>query len=147
MSQDLDIQTLHPWPARLPFDVAMGDSPESLCDRYGLQPEALDIFFLNAAFRREVAAHGQQIRDEGITFKAKARLQAEMYLEELHDIVVDKTIAPATRLDAIKSVTKWAGYEPKPVPENASSGSTGAQTRLVIQWQDGSGQIALETKE
>ena len=137
--------TLHPWHARLPFDVAMGDDPTTLCERFSLDPRQLDMYLLNAAFRREVAAHQKQFREEGVTFRAKAKLQAEMYLEDLHDLVVDKTVAPATRLDAIKSVVKWAGLEPK-VEKDAAPTGGGGGTKLVISWQDGSGAIALQTQ-
>lgn len=113
---------LAPWPKKLPFDVAFGESDDILCAKYNLSPAALEALYLNPVFRREVSDHQTVIRDEGITFKAKAKLQAEMYLENLHEIVVSQTAAPSVKLDAIKSMVKWAGYEPKPEAASAAAG-------------------------
>jgi hypothetical protein len=113
---------LAPWPKKLPFDVAFGESDDILCAKYNLAPAALENLYLNPVFRREVADHQAVIRDEGITFKAKAKLQAEMYLENLHEIVVSQTAAPSVKLDAIKSMVKWAGYEPKPEAASTTAG-------------------------
>lgn len=136
------VETLAPWPAKLPFDVAFGEPNEVLSERYQIPPEDLEQFFLNPVFRREVADYATVIREEGVTFQAKAKLQAEMYLEEIHTIITNPTVAPSVKLDAIKSMVKWAGYEPK--PETAAAGS-GQKTQLVIQWQDGSGTVAIQT--
>lgn len=110
-----------PWNARLPFDVALGDTEDAICDRYNITPHELEHFFLIPAFRREVADHQRHIREEGVTFRQKAKVQAEMYLEVLDTIVNDPEISPATRLDAIKSVVKWGDLEPK-VDKAAQSG-------------------------
>lgn len=104
---------LSPWHPRLAFDVALGEDREVLYDRYNLSPNELDSLYLTAAFRREVAEHGRSIREEGVTFRQKAKVQAEMYLEVLDDIVNDVEVSAATRLDAIKSVVKWGDLEPK----------------------------------
>jgi len=102
-----------PWNPRLAFDVALGEDPHVLCERYALTPDALDALFCTTAFRREVADHQKQIREDGVTFRQKAKVQAEMYLEVLDQLVNDMDVSPATRLDAIKSTIKWADLEPK----------------------------------
>lgn len=102
-----------PWHARLPFDIALGEDQQVLCDRYNLQPEELETLYYISAFRREIADHAKSIREEGVTFRQKAKVQAEMYLEVLDDIVNNADVSPATRLDAIKSVVKWGDLEPK----------------------------------
>lgn len=132
-----------PWHSKLPFDVAFGESDDILCAKYNLSPAALEALYLNPAFRREVSDQQTIIREEGITFKAKAKLQAEMYLENLHDIVVSEATAASVKLDAIKSMVKWAGYEPKAEPQTQSQAQQ--KTQLVIQWQDGSGTVAIQT--
>lgn len=132
-----------PWHPKLPFDVALGESDDVLCAKYDLTPFALASIYLNPTFRREVSDRQTVIREEGITFKAKAKLQAEMYLENLHDIVVSDSTAPSVKLDAIKSMVKWAGYEPKAEPQAQAQAQQ--KTQLVIQWQDGSGTVAIQT--
>ena len=117
------VETLAPWPAKLPFDVAFGDPNEVLSERYKIPLEDIEQFFLNPVFRREVADYATVIREEGVTFQAKAKLQAEMYLEETHKIIVDDKVAPSVKLDAIKSMVKWAGYEVKAEPQAATGPS------------------------
>ena len=66
-----------------------------------------------------------------------------MYLENVHDIINSETAAPSVKLDAIKSIVKWAGYELK--PEISAQRQSQQKTQLVIQWQDGSGTVAIQT--
>lgn len=106
-------QAPSPWHARLPFDIALGEDQQLLCDRYNLSPSELETLYYVPAFRREIADHVKSIREDGVTFRQKAKVQAEMYLEVLHQIVTDEDVSPATRLDAIKSTVKWADLEPK----------------------------------
>jgi len=114
-----------PWHPRLTFDIALGEDQQILCDRYSLQLEALEALYYIASFRREIADHQKQIREEGVTFRQKAKVQAEMYLEVLDDIVNNADVSAATRLDAIKSVVKWGDLEPK-VDKAATGGNTQA---------------------
>jgi hypothetical protein len=102
-----------PWHPRLPFDIALNEEPDILCTRYNITKIQLDELYFVPSFRREVADHQVSIRENGVTFKQKARVQAEMYLEVLDDIVNDSTVSAATKLDAIKSVVKWGDLEPK----------------------------------
>ena len=102
-----------PWHPRLTFDIAMKEDQQILCDRYSLRLEDLEALYYIAAFRREIADHQKLIREEGVTFRQKAKVQAEMYLEVLDDIVNNADVSAATRLDAIKSVVKWGDLEPK----------------------------------
>lgn len=132
-----------PWPAKLSFDVAFGESDDVIRAKYNLSEPALQSIYLNPTFRKEVSEKQAVLREEGITFKTKAKMQAEMYLENVHDIINSETAAPSVKLDAIKSIVKWAGYEPK--PESSAQGQSQQKTQLVIQWQDGSGTVAIQT--
>ena len=132
-----------PWPAKLSFDVAFGESDDVIRAKYNLSEPALQSIYLNPTFRKEVSEKQAVLREEGITFKMKAKMQAEMYLENVHDIINSETAAPSVKLDAIKSIVKWAGYEPK--PESSAQGQSQQKTQLVIQWQDGSGTVAIQT--
>ncbi len=120
------------WPARLPFDVAMGESNEKLCELYDITMEVLNGYFLCQPFRREVSLHAKEIQEHGITFKAKARLQAEEYLLDLDAIVHAPDIPPSVRLEAIKSVVRWGGLEPAPLKADPVSSVT--NNRIEISW-------------
>ena len=62
------------------------------------------------------------VRKNGVTFRAKARLQAEEYLAVVDRIVTNDLINPSTRLDAIKSMVKWGELEPTPQAATRSGG-------------------------
>lgn len=133
-----------PWPSRLPFDVALGvEDSDEICLRHDIDPDTLIALLAHPLFQKQVDQHKQDILANGLSFKTKARIQAETYLSELDDIIADKTIGAGLRLQAIQSVVKYAGLEPK---NGDGNGNTGGTTRLVFQWQDGTGQVAVEVK-
>lgn len=127
------------WPPKLAFDMAMGESYDTLKTTYELSDLEFERIKLNPAFRREVAAHEAEIREHGVTFKTKAKIQAEMYLEALHDIIEDPLAPASVKLDAIKAVVKWAEYEPKPVPATSitNNNNNNNLTKIEICWQSG----------
>jgi hypothetical protein len=112
------------WPARLSFDVALGmDEEEDILTRHGIPPAAWAVIRDNPLFRREVGEHRRRMGEEGVTFKAKAKVQAEEYLKTLDVLVTDPVVDPRVRLEAIRSVVKWAGLEPRPESEGAGFGN------------------------
>jgi hypothetical protein len=132
-----------PWTDRLVFDVAIGDSIDAIMARYELSEEQIEDLLIHPTFNKAVDDQRRNIVENGIGFKYKSKLLAEEYLESLDGIVRDPSTSAAVRLDAIKSITKWAGYD-ESAAKGGGSGPSQA-TRMVIQWADGSGQIAVET--
>jgi hypothetical protein len=122
--------TAQPWPNRLAFDIALGDDPEEARLHYELSEDEFLRIIHHPAFRKEVADHARDIRENGISFKSKARLFAETYLAEVDEIVGNREIGATIRLDAIKSVVKWAGLEPQ-ATKNAEA-STQPQFNIQI---------------
>lgn len=96
------------WSPRLPFDMAMGDEDSNIQVRYELSDEEYQRILAHPVFRREVSEYIREIREKGVTFKAKAKLQAEEYLLELDEIATNRALSPGTRLDAIKFVVRCA---------------------------------------
>ena len=120
------------WPARLPFDVAMGESDEKLCVIYGITKEQLnDIMFVDA-FRRAVADHKREIAENGITFRKKAKIQAEEYLVDMHDLISDVETPPSVKLNAIQSIVRWAGLEPE--KDKGATVNVNTNTKIEICW-------------
>jgi hypothetical protein len=100
------------WSPRMAFDIAMGEEdPEVLRERYALDEEAFDRIVAHPAFRKEVSQFMKDVRENGVTFKAKVRAQAEEYLEVVDELITDPLVGASLKLDAIKSVVKWAGLD------------------------------------
>lgn len=117
--------TPNPWDPRLVMDLAAGvDSLEDILPRYGLTREDYEALAGVPAFRRDLSTTLREFREKGITFGIKAKIQAEAYLVEIDEMIGDKSVPAATRLDAIKSVVKWGGLEPKETKTEQTSGVT-----------------------
>ena len=113
----------HPWPPRLPLDLALGaESQDQILDRYSISNDDFARWALTPAFRRAVAEAARDVREQGLTFKLLCQSIAQDFLQELDACMHDKTIGFANRLDAFKTISKLAGLEPKDTKEQ----STGA---------------------
>jgi len=106
------------WSDRLAFDVALtlegsGETLQEVMSRHKIT--AHDILFFNSdpVFLKKVEHYRGEIRDKGMTFKLKARAQAEELLTTSWLLIHDPAVSPAVKADLIKSTVKWAGLEPK----------------------------------
>jgi hypothetical protein len=103
------------WPSSLTYELALGlDSEEHILNKYMVSPEEYEYLKTLPAFRKDLVAKIGEKEKNGTTFGVKARLQAEMYLEnEIHEIVTSSTTPASTRLAAIQWVAKMGDLEPK----------------------------------
>jgi hypothetical protein len=103
------------WPSGLVYELALGlDSENHILNKYMVSPEEYEYLKTLPAFRKDLVTKIGEKEKDGITFRVKARLQAEMYLEnEIHEIVTNTSLPASTRLDAIKWVAKMGDLEPK----------------------------------
>ena len=119
-------QTTNPWDPRLLLDLAIAVEPlTSILPRYGLDGQAYSALLDNVMFRRELAMMMRDVQENGATFKAKSRIQAESYLPVIDSIIYDQETASSTKLQAIQAVVRWGDLEPRP---NAQREEGPAQT-------------------
>lgn len=105
---------INAWDPRLILDLAIAvDDLETILTRYQLTRPAYDRLTTTQAFRRELALTIREIRENGASFRQKAKIQAESYLEVLDDMVYSETTPASVRLDAIKSTVAWGDLVPK----------------------------------
>lgn len=126
----MDTLPLHhtKWSDRLAFDIALtlegsGETLQEVMTRHKIS--ANDIIFFNAdpVFLKKVEHYRDEVCEKGITFKLKARAQAEELLTTSWLLIHDPAVSPAVKADLIKSTVKWAGLEPK--DSSPSEGGTG----------------------
>ena len=130
---------LVPWDTRLCFDVALGiDSLEDILTRYAIEPAAFAQWSAHPLFSRTVAEFQKHIRENGLSFRAKARMQAEDLLGVAYGLVQDtKTPAPV-RADLIKWIAKMGELEPAQGPAGGSEKITrDAMSRMLQKMDDG----------
>ena len=111
----LSPQTTNPWDPRLLLDLAIAVEPLAhILPRYGLDEHAYSLLLDNQLFRKELAMMMRDVQENGATFKAKSRIQAEGYLPVIDELIYSQETPSSIRLQAIQSVVKWGDLEPRP---------------------------------
>lgn len=106
------------WNDRLAFDVALtlegsGDTLQEVITRHSISANDILAFNADPVFLKKVEGYRTEVREKGLTFKLKARAQAEELLTTSWLLIHDPAVSPAVKADLIKSTVKWAGLEPK----------------------------------
>ena len=106
------------WSDRLAFDVALtlegsGEPMNEIIGRHQIDASQMLRFRADPVFLKRVAHYRDEIRDKGMTFRLKARAQAEELLTTSYLLIHSPEVSPAVKADLIKSTVKWAGLEPK----------------------------------
>jgi len=106
------------WSDRLAFDVALalegsGESMDEIKSRHRVTASDLLVFNKDPVFLKKVDSYRGEIRDKGMTFRLKARAQAEELLTTSYVLIHSPDVSPAVKADLIKSTVKWAGLEVK----------------------------------
>jgi hypothetical protein len=125
----MDYHPLRPtkWSDRLAFDVALtlegsGEPLTDVLTRHKITSTDLLRFNADPVFLKKVELFRTEVREKGITFKLKARAQAEELLTTSWLLIHDPVVSPAVKADLIKSTVKWAGLEPKDTPVEQAGG-------------------------
>jgi len=138
------------WSDRLAFDMALllehsGDTLPDLMKRHSLKPADLVALKADPTFVRQIDHYRGEIRDNGVTFKLKARTQAEELLITSWDLIHAPDVSPAVKADLIKSTVKWAGLEPKG-DQPMADGSGGVRITINLAGQDPRGGAGVDAK-
>lgn len=100
-----------------------------------MSPNDLMVFNTDPVFRKKVEAYRIEIRDKGMTFRLKARAQAEELLTTSWLLIHSPDVSPAVKADLIKSTVKWGGLEPKGDMVD-TSGSNSVKITINLGGQD-----------
>ena len=99
-------------------------------ERHKIDANDLLAFNADRVFLKKVEGYRDEVRDKGLTFKLKARTQAEELLTTSWLLIHDPGVSAAVKADLIKSTVKWAGLEPK--GDVAVDNSNGGGVRITI---------------
>ena len=98
-----------------------GESLDEVKTRHGVSAEDILVFNKDPIFLKKVESYRDEIREKGLTFRLKARAQAEELLTTSYMLIHDPAVSPAVKADLIKSTVKWAGLEPKNNEDNTAA--------------------------
>lgn len=130
-----DPQEYTKWSDRLALDIALrlegsGEDLAEICLRHNIVPATLLVYNKDPVFLAKVGHLRNEVRDKGITFRLKARTQAEELLKTSWLLIHSPETSAAVKADLIKSTVKWAGLEPK--SDAAIDDGNGGGVRITI---------------
>lgn len=108
---------------RLAVELALNmDDAQAVFARHGHDLEAAAALVESPQFVALLQRVTDEVRENGTSFKMKARIQAEELLATSYDMATDPLISPAVRADLIKWTSKVGGLEPKDKDEGKMGG-------------------------
>ena len=124
------------WSDRLALDVALmlegsGETPKTLAAHHKITEAELLSITADPLFAKRVEVLTTEVREKGLTFRLKARTQAEELLITSWDLIHDNMTSAAVKADLIKSIVKWGGLEPKNEEVQANTGGVTIQINLA----------------
>lgn len=114
------------WPPTLPIELALKTaSPPELQIEYGYSDAEWAALRDNPSFLKDLGQACELVRQEGMSFKLKAKLIAEENLKEVWRMVHDnsKDVPPAVKAKLIELTARWAGFDPKGLGEGGAGGA------------------------
>jgi hypothetical protein len=120
------------WPPTLPIELALKTaSPAELQIEYGYNDVEWEALRTNRVFLSELAGACELVRQEGMSFKLKAKLIAEENLKQVWKMIhQDHAAVPAAvKGKLIELTARWAGFDPRTTGEGgAGAGPVNANT-------------------
>jgi len=128
------------WPPTLPIELALKTaSPGELRTEYGYTDEEWQALRTNPVFLSELAGACELVRQEGMSFKLKAKLIAEENLKEVFRLTRDPQCPAQVRGKLIELTARWAGFDPRTNGEEGQGGGALVANTLQIQINLGDG--------
>ena len=130
---------------RLAVELALAlDDADIIFKRYGYSPDEALALAQSLAFSTILERVMREVKESGMSFRAKARMQAEELLGHSFEIATDPNQSAAVRADLIKWTTKVGGLEPK---ESKDDAKTGGGLTLSITFAGAAPQQVISTHE
>lgn len=112
------------FPPTLPIELALAEKkPSEICAAYGITRGDYEVLVRQPVFQKAFQEAREQLKVEGMSFKFKARMQAEAFLAVNFQMVNDPNTSDAVRAKLIGDTARWAGFDQKAV-ESGNGGST-----------------------
>lgn len=123
------------WPPTLPVELALKTAPpKDLKEHYGFTDEEWDALRTNPTFLQELAAACELVKQEGMSFKLKCRLQSEAMLETNWRLIHAPTseVPAAVKARMMETTFRMAGYDSK-----EGIGNVGSHLAIQINFNGG----------
>lgn len=99
------------------MDIALalegsGEPLSKILEQHHIVAEDLVRFNQDKTFLKKVEMLRDEVREKGLTFRLKAKAQAEELLTTSWRLIHSADVSAAVKADLIKSTVKWGGLEP-----------------------------------
>jgi hypothetical protein len=110
------------WDARLVIDYVLGASKEAIMDEYQILDHHYERIVRDIGFMGKVAALKKELEKDGATFTLKAKLQAEVLLDESFKMAMNPNCDDRVRAKLIGDTVRWAGFDKTGMSADATGG-------------------------
>lgn len=102
------------YPPTLPVEIALKTAPlPTICASYGISKAQWDVLRKHPVFIHDLTQAVEMLKREGMSFRMKARLQAEELLKTSWSLIHKPSdeVPPSVKADLIKFTIKAAGLD------------------------------------
>ena len=118
------------FPPMLPIELALRlDTPQKICQAYNISKDEFQSITKHPVFIKAYSEAVEALKTDGVSFKMKAKLQAEDFLATSYAMVKNANTSDAVRADLIKATARWAGFDAK---ETAGASGTGFNIQINL---------------
>lgn len=122
------------YPPTFPIEIALRtSSTRAICEAYGIDEDEWELLRHDPLFLADLGRAMKLVAEEGMSFKLKAKLQAEELLKTSWRTIHDIGTPPNVKADLIKATMRWAEYDTPPAREGAGGAQAG-QFAINIQF-------------
>ena len=123
------------WTNVVAFELALileggGETVQDLLTRNNINAVQFAEFANDKIFEKTVQDYREEIRTKGLTFRLKARAQAEELLKTSWILIHSIDTPAAVKADLIKHTVKWGDLEPKNTSVESSTGGVSITINL-----------------
>lgn len=123
------------WTNVVAFELALvleggGETVQDLLTRNNINAVQFAEFANDKIFEKTVQDYREEIRTKGLTFRAKARVQAEELLKTSWILIHSIDTPAAVKADLIKHTVKWGDLEPKNTSVESNTGGVSITINL-----------------
>lgn len=121
------------------MDIALalegsGETLPEIMTRHSITKNDLGDYNQDSMFLKKVDHLRDEVREKGMTFRLKAKAQAEELLTTSWTLIHSPDVSATVKADLIKSTVKWGNLEPtKDTVEVGSGGGVTIQINLPSQ--------------
>jgi hypothetical protein len=102
------------FPPMLPIELALHSAPvREICEAYSITKEEFTELASDPLFIRAYAAAKEELQKDGMSFRLKAKVQAEELLKKSWALIHSESTPSNIKADLIKATVRWAGYDAK----------------------------------